>query len=551
MILDENRILKLIQSPSNPYIEQWKKEHILLDLYYNGGDVSKELEQVKNYENQAQKDLRDKIARSTKDFLSNLLNPLNKIFSASGFKTTIEITSETALESFENHLDKLPEGISIKKWVETYWKEAYITDPNGICFIEVEDEEEQPKAYPTYKSILTIHDYALKWTSFEYVIFNLGKFKISPNKEVVVYRVYDDEKDGLYYVDNEKLYEFVAEGKTTSIIKHNNGFIPAVLCSDIVDKKTNGKKSFINKIDEILKEYMRDSSVHSIYKFLHGFPIFWRIASKCTTCAGEGKIIDPLDHTKKVKCPTCLGKGVKVTADVSDGVTLPLPKEGQPKIAPDIAGYVQPDLETWQKQLDEMLSMKKDMHFALWGTYTEDEKSNTATGRFIDAQPVQDTLKNISETAENIEESLVDFMGKIMYKDLFKSATIKYGRRFLIETPDVLWEKYIKAKEAQSPISTLDYLYNQFLIAEYNNDPVMLDQKMKEFYLEPFAHYSLEDLKGVATGEQIQRKLLFSEWAIYGVDFTKSEEELKLEFDKYIKDNYKPEIKKNETFTEV
>lgn len=541
MVLDNDKILDIIKMPPRDSIVHWRKEHELLNLYYNGGDVSAQLEQVKNYENLSQKKLRDKIARSTKDFLSNLLNPLNKVFSASGFNTTIDISSKTAKEDFAKHLDRLPEGISMRKWIEIYWKEAYVTDPNGVCFVEVEDSED-PTAYPAYKSILCIHDYSIKWQDFDYIIFDKGKVKMN-DKEVNIFRVFDDEKDGLYYVDNLELKEFIEDGKETSIINHGYGFVPAVLCSDIVDKKTNGKKSFINKIDEILKEYMRDSSVHSIYKFLHGFPIFWRIASKCVTCSGTGKIVDQNSSETpkaKIQCPTCLGKMLQVTSDVSDGVTLPIPTEGQPKLAPDIAGYVQPDLATWQKQLDEMLSMKKDMHFALWGTYTNDDnKSDTATGRFIDDQPVQDTLKNISETAENIEETLVNFMGKIMYKELFKGANIKYGRRFLIETPDVLWDKYIKAKEAQSPISALDYLYTQFLMAEYHNDPVMLDQKLKEFYLEPFAHYSLEDLKGNATQEQIQRKLLFSEWAVYGVDFSKSAEELKKLFDEYVKINYK------------
>lgn len=549
MILDNTQIKELIENPSNPNIKEWRKEHEVLDIYFNGGNVSSQLEKVKNYENKEQKQLRDKIARSTKDFLSNLLNPLNKVFSASGFNTTIEIGSKTATDEFSKLLYLLPEGISMKKWVETYWREAYVTDPNGVCFIEVEDEEENPKAYPTYKSILTIHDYKMKWQGFEYIIFEYLK-TTKDNEKITVYRVFDEEKDGLYYIKNEELKEYLEEGQETSVIQHDYGFVPAVLCSDIIDKKTNGKKSFINKIDEILKEYMRDSSVHSIYKFLHGFPIFWRIASKCNTCGGTGKIVDETStETPKAKktCPTCNGKGLKVTNDVSDGVTLPVPKDGQPKIAPDIAGYVQPDLDTWQKQLDEMLSMKKDMHFALWGTYTEDEKSDTATGRFIDAQPVQDTLKNISQTAENIEETLVNFMGKIMYKDLFKSATIKYGRRFLIETPDVLWEKYLKAKEAQAPISTLDYLYTQFLMAEYHNDAVMLDKKMKEFYLEPFTHYALEDLDGIATAEQLQRKLMFSDW-VNDADFEMSKEELKKEFDKYISDNYKPQ--ENEKITE-
>lgn len=541
MVLTNDEILELIQTPSNPYIKDWQKEHDVLDLYYNGGDVSSQLEKVKNYENRAQKELRDKVARSTKDFLSNLLNPLNKIFSASGYNADIEITSETGLNNFKEHLSKLPEGLSITKWMETYWKEAFVTDPNGLCFIEVEDEEENPRAYPTYKSILTVHDYSHKWGVFDYVIFKHGKVKIN-DKEIEVFRVFDEEKDGLFYVDKQVLKEYIEQGKETSIIIHNYGFIPAELCSNIIDKKTNGRKSFINKIDEIIKEYMRDSSVHSIYKFLHGFPIFWRLTSKCTTCAGSGKIINQNSTEtpkEKVKCPTCSGTGQKLTSDVSDTINIPIPKDGQPKVAPDVAGYVQPDLATWQKQLDELNEMRKEMHFALWGTYTNDDvKAETATARFIDDQPVQETLKNISSTAENIEEKLIEFQGRIMLKELFKSANINYGKRFLIETPDVLWEKYLNAKEKQSPISTLDYLYKQFLMAEYHNDAVMLNSKLNEFYLEPFPHYSLEDLNGIATPKQMQRKLLFSDWnSENDTDYTKDFNVIKAEFDKYVTAN--------------
>ena len=552
MKLDNEQIKEILLKPSNPNMKTWKDEHVVLDLYHNGGDVSEQLEKIKNYENASQKELRDKIARSTKDFLSNLLNPINKIFSASGYNSDIEISSKTGLTQFQEHLDKLPEGMSITKWMETYWREAYITDPNGICFIEVEEEEDTPKAYPTYKSILTIHDYKHKWGVFDYIVLDYGKHKVN-EKEVDVFRVYDEEKDGLYYLEKGEVKEFIHEGEDTSIIFHNYDFIPAVLCSDIIDKKTKGRKSFINKIDEILREYMNDSSVHSIYKFLHGFPIFWRIASNCTTCAGTGKIIDQKSTAtpkEKVSCPTCHGKGLKVTSDVSDGVTLPIPKDGQPKIAPDIAGYVQPDLDTWKMQLDELTSMEKKMHFALWGTYTNDDvKAETATARFIDDQPVQETLKNISTTAENIEEKLIEFQGKIMFKEVFKSADIKYGKRFLIETPDVLWEKYLNAKEKQAPIATLDYLYKQFLMAEYHNDAVMLESKIKEFNLEPFPHYSLENLKDIATPAQMQRKLLFSDWnSEEEADYTQDFSKLKEAFEKYVTDNTEI-IKQNEKIT--
>jgi hypothetical protein len=555
MVLDEVQILELIKKPSNPKIKDWKEQHNVLDIYLNGGDVATQLEKVKNFENEEQKKLRQKIARSTKDLMSYLLNPLHKVYSANGFNNEVQISNEASKEKFLDHLDKLPEGMSLRKWMQTYWMEAYISDPNGLILVESEDDEENPKSYPTYKSINTIHDYKLKWDEFEYIIFLHKEVEID-NSKYQVYRVYDHEKDALYYVKNDKLVEYgniAGEGgfDEEHIWNHEKGYVPAVLISDIVDKK-GGKKSFIEKIDEILKEYLRDSSVHSIYKFLHGFPIFWRYAMKCTTCEGSGRVKnysynpeEPESETNQPTkvCPTCNGKRLKVTSDVSDGVTLPLPQSSDdPKLAPDIAGYVTPDLETWETQVTEMLNMKKDMFYALWGTTITEEQGveKTATEVYLNVQPIMDKLSTVSDTAEDKENKIVEYMAKAMIPDYFQTSTIKYGKRFLIETPDVLWDKYISAKEKKAPISTLDHLYEQYLMAEYHNDMAMMERKLKEFHLEPFVHYSLTDLKGIASPAQLQEKMLFGKWNSK-VDYSRPIEELEKDFVEYV-NKYKNEV---------
>lgn len=560
MVLSEGQILDLIEKPSNPMIKEWKRQHDVLDIYLNGGDVATQLEQVKNFENEEQKKLRQKIARSTKDLMSYLLNPLQKIYSANGFNNSVEIDTQSAKEKFSEHLEKLPEGMSLRKWMQTYWMEAYISDPNGLILIESETGVDNPRSYPTYKSINTVHDYSLKWDEFEYIIFLHKEVEIDKSK-YQVYRVYDFEKDALYYVKKGKLMPYGningSEGfDEDHILNHFKGYVPAVLASDIVNKK-GGKKSFIEKIDESLKEYLRDSSVHSIYKFLHGFPIFWRYAMKCTTCSGEGKVTNylydpeqPESETNQPRkiCPTCKGKRLKVTSDVSDGVTLPLPNSSDdPKLAPDIAGYVTPDLETWQKQVDEMLAMKKDMFYALWGTTIAEEQGveKTATEAYLNVQPIMDKLSTVSDTAEDKENKVIEFMGRAMFPDNFKSAEVKYGKRFLIETPDVLWEKYITAKEKKAPISTLDHLYEQYLMAEYHNDMAMMKHKLKEFYLEPYVHYSILDMAGTATQKQIQEKLLFSQWNAQA-DFEKDVETLEQEFKEYVKQNYEVSTKSDQ-----
>jgi len=221
-----------------------------------------------------------------------------------------------------------------------------------------------------------------------------------------------------------------------------------------------------------------------------------------------------------------------------------MPKEGISTGGNDIAGYIQPDLETWGKQVEEMDGSRKEMFFALWGTHlTEpDGVEKTATQAFIDAQPVNDVLWNISNVGESIEEKLMFNILDISFPEMIDEEKIvsKWGRRYLTETPDVLWNKYTEARKDQSPITTLDYLYKRFLMAEYHNAPTMLEQKMKEFYLEPFPHYTLSDMRGIFKPKEIQKKMLFSEWVADDIDFNKEKDVLKAEFEQFVTANMDP-----------
>jgi len=552
MELDKDQILDRILSPSNPNISTYRDDHQILDILHNGGDVASLLEKVKNFENEEQKELRNKIARSTKDLLAYLITPINKVFSASGFVTKIEAKTETTTKKANDYIEKLPEGVSLRQWMQDFWVPAYISDPNGVILVETNEDGE---AYPTIKSIDCIHDFKAKWEDFEYLILlhkkvDMKKDDSEEMEKVQIYRVYDSVKDALYYVkgegDKAKLYEY-EDDEDQHIYIHNLDRVPACFISNIKCTKTGGRKSFINVIDEHLREFLNDSSIHSIYKFLHGFPIFWRYATKCSTCNGTGRV--KRRQTTETDdgydtCSTCNGKKVKITNDVSDGVVIPMPKEGISTGGNDIAGYIQPDLETWGKQVEEMDGSRKEMFFALWGTHlTEpDGVEKTATQAFIDAQPVNDVLWNISNVGESIEEKLMFNILDISFPEMIDEEKIvsKWGRRYLTETPDVLWNKYTEARKDQSPITTLDYLYKRFLMAEYHNAPTMLEQKMKEFYLEPFPHYTLSDMRGIFKPKEIQKKMLFSEWVADDIDFNKEKDVLKAEFEQFVTANMDP-----------
>tara|TARA_A100000164_G_C21939621_1_gene789932 strand:+ start:2496 stop:4193 length:1698 start_codon:yes stop_codon:yes gene_type:complete len=561
MVLEDDQILEIIKSPRNTNIAKWQEDYTKLNTLVNGGDVASLLEKIDNYENLNQKKLREKVAKSTKDKVSNLLKPLHKIFNAQGGSITVESISKTEKKKFEEYISKLPEGVSMHKWMEIWWKEAFVSDPNGIVLIE-KDEEGNP--YPTYKNITKIHDYALTWEDFEYIILDCGKKKISKDKEVQVYRVYDDEKDALYYVDDEVLKAYGnIEGEDGQegfnedhVFFHNHGFVPAIVCGGIVDKETSGMLSFVNKIDESLMEFLRADSVFTIYKFLHLFPKFWSYAMKCTTCNGTGQVPNPKHsdnpqtENKTKVCPTCNGKRLKTKTDVSDGIFLPIPKEGSPTLGGNVAGYIDTPTEAWSQMKEDLKDQLKEMEFSLWGAYLverdiDQTKERTATETLVNVQPINETLWNVSRIAEAKETRLLEFIAKLLD---YKKAEVdrKYGKRFTTESADALWKKYITAKEKQAPVTTLDYHYEQYLMSEFQNDLKMLEYRKKLFALEPLPHYSLSDISTIGTEGQKQKKLLFSQWisAINKQDFEKPLESLQKEFDTYFEQN-KPETPAN------
>lgn len=538
MVLEDKDILDIINSPRNPNIKGFKEQHSKLDMFFNGSEnIAEYLHKIQNFENTEQKNLRDKIARSTKDTLKKVLNPFKKVFTAQGGSEEFNLETKANKEAFRELVSNLPEGVSLRKWMEIYWSEAYVTDPNGIVLIESEEGKDDAQSYPTYKNISIIHDYQTKWKKVEYVVLNFGKYKVD-GSNVDVYRVIDDVQDGLYYVKNKELKEFGED----SLLIHNKGFVPAIVVSDLVEKK-GGKKSFIDAITELLDEFLRDSSVLSIYKFFHLYPKYWQYVTKCNTCKGQGTV---LKDGAQSTCPSCSGTGYNLKKDVSDGVFLPLPQDkDDPNIAPHIAGFVEPAIDTWKVMVEELDRLQKEMEFVIWGSYSEADKSETATGRFIDAQPVMDALRSISESAENTEYYIAYYMARWMYGEEDPDIMISYGKRFLVEQPDQLWNKYIEAKNNKAPISALDQHYKEYLLAQYHNDREMYTQKLKEFYLEPFVHYSLLELKGLITPEEMKRKLYFGEWLGETTDFTLPGETLESQFEAFI--NQKPDYHESNT----
>ncbi|HEY1044960.1 MAG TPA: hypothetical protein VGF79_00880 [Bacteroidia bacterium] len=497
MILSLDDIKRIIKNnPNEDMINAAQSESKKLTQHITGKGSDDLLSEVSGLENKKQLELRKKYAQSNVDIFARLHRPEDKIFTAKGGSTFYDIGASSQKQLIEI-LNDIYNGYSVRNWVEVFAKQYFHTDPMGLVFMEVGDNE----TYPTYKSISVIFDYQLKGRDVEYVVFRTD--------EKDQFRVVDDAFDYLVRYDGEETVT-VIQDKT---FKNYFGKVPAIVISDIKSKTSETFVSPDAEVIEIADQFLRERSVKTIFKLKHGFPKAWQYQTVCSDCKGSG-------HKHGEDCKTCNGTGKSVTQDSSQIITLPIPLEGQPTISPDIAGYSTPDIEGWTKMSEELKELESSMHSTYWGK-TDEAKTNglstdgqkTATEIVSDMQPMNDRLERLSKWAESIEKFVTDKTGKFYFENTYKGCSINLGRRYLIEGPDVIWKKYQEARSKGSPTSVLDELLAEYYYSKYQNNAIELNKHLKLMRLEPFVHLTIGEAKSnISNFEDFNKKLYFGEW---------------------------------------
>lgn len=515
-----------------------------------GDGFAKELiSKIEHIESQEKAKARKKYSRSIVDLYERLLNPVENVFSATGGSKKYNIENEERLKNFLSKVSELRDGKSVQKYVEFTWMPLYHSDPNGVIFMEytTEDDHGKDDVYPTYKSIDRIRTYIPRGQLTEAILFEPKNVKVFNNDGVMVgktvhWRLVDDKKD--YTIKQEGDVFTVVQDKT---FEHPFGQVPAIINSNIVKTGTvEFKISPVHKIKELTKEYARDQSIKTLYKFLQGLPVHWRYVTECKMCQGTGKTGE-FNGTQDARknCPDCDGKGHYMKKDVTDMVTLNVPtSKDDVKLAPDIAGYIAPDLETWTQYNDELEILEIYANDTHWGTHKEKAKNETATGRFIDVQPVTKKLNKYADVAQWVEKKLSWWIYLFQNPGATDfSIDIHYGRRYIIESPDVILAKYQESKEKGSNNVILDRQFNEYLTAKYGDDPQWLRVELLKAEVEPWLHLSVKEVSELFGPVEARNKALFTDWwkTLDAKDLTKSAEALSKEFAQWLQQQTIPE----------
>jgi len=502
-----------------------------LKALVNGDDFIDELiNKIEGIESNLKAKAREKYSRSIKDLFSRLFQPIDNIYYATGGVKEYDISSASTKANYLKHIANIRDNKTLSEWVQTYAIQLYNTDPNGVIFLEYKTDL-KVDVYPTYKSSSKIRYYEAKGQLVDYIIFEP---KVKEQKTYV--RIVDDltdrtfERNGNNYILVEEL-----------TFQHPFGQVPAVICSNIQLAGEDGKLAPIDSIIEVAKEYARDQSFLTLYKVYKGNPIFWKYVQYCSDCSGTGKQANE-------ECSICNGKGkVVAKSDVTDAVELPIPTDTEsPVIAPNIAGFISPDIDVWEQYNKELIKLEEQMYKSHWGTsYGMDnvQGMKTATEVTFDKQPLENQLNKYADYAEYVEwklsEWILNLLDTTKTDKLESKITINLGRRYIIESYDVLLERYEKSVLAEENNVVLDKLFSEYLGAKYRNNPIDLQINLLKARIEPYLHLPLTKVNLIFCNEEAQKKVLFQKWWNSLKDFSKDESVLLSDFNTWFEENKK------------
>lgn len=512
MILTEAQIKDIVlTNPMKDLVNAGKTKNKVLRMHMYGENLTANLPTIDGMETDSLHKLRIKYTKSNRDIMSRIGRPVDKIYSATGGSVYYNLpsTQDSAARQLAMNVRG---GLSLKKWVETFWTPHFEDDPDGMLFMEVSkpDITGRLNTYPTYKSVGTVYDYLPNGAQLEYIAFNTSQADRKAAglpTEKTIYRVVDDAFDYLVWVEGAEVT--ILWDKT---IPNLFGKVPAMLNSDIVDPSGSCTMlSIFEPILELAQQFMVKGSIKVTSDFMHAFPKYWEYADDCTDCGQTGFIGGEV-------CPTCRGTKKKLMVKVSDVKALAFPDKDNPAITPYVAGYVEPSKIFYEIAVSDLADLEDAMTYTIWGSHKADRTQSkgepiTATQAFIDTQPVNDRLTTISEMAERRHKFILDRLIQFSINATYTGSSVSYGKRFIVEPPDVIWQKYSDAREVGASPEVLDDLLQEFYESKYTADPMKLDIKLKMMQVEPFVHNTLLEIQEIKPAdEDWKAKLYYEEW---------------------------------------
>lgn len=528
MILEDIDLVRVIeQNPNKALVEFGQKQHSRARLHLYGKGIEQYVVPIEGFEKPFMQQLRLKYGMTNVDLFARQLKPKAKVYTARGTTSYYNLGTEGNQKAEQLAKSILP-GTSVKKWVEDFWDPHSVDDPMGLIFVEI---GKRGNAYPTYKCSTTVYDYQPKdGQGFEYIIFQIEnvreKEKMGVDKQKKVYRVVDDRSDRLVVYDKDA----ESKGKVTDIQGESYinyfGEVPARWCGYVKNPdKEGGVVSILHYVFNLADTHLLESGIKITTMLKHGFQKYWEYGDTCIKCKGSGKFRASI-------CPDCAGIGKQIVIKPGQDKIVEWPgKDSGGLVRGNPGGYIEPSKIAYDILTQELGILEDKISRTLWGSKSTQKLQPgmglsgapngtvTATEVMDNRQPEADSIHKISDAAESIDKFIMDFaiaQNFSMRNYILQGGCSRnYGRRYLMEEPDALLDRYEKSRKEGVSAMILYGMYEAYLESKYQSDWVSLAFHRKMMKVEPLMHYTLAELKnGGASPEDIRMKTHYGDWLV-------------------------------------
>lgn len=506
MVLNPLQVAEIITNGIDERIAEARKQADRINMHITGKNTKEYLERLDNYENEAQRQLKEKLLKSNKSLFSFLLRPADQVFSANGGLVQYNL-GESQLKQIKEITSDVNEGLSIKNFLRKKVFKNYIVDPNGVLMCDL---DQFGNLSTNFYSTNEIFWYERNGNQIEALIFNPYKNKDNDKDHREFFRVIDDVSDNIYIKDGD-----VVTLSEDEQLPNFFGFVPANVVGDIYDINSPLYLSFIDDVLDDAQERLRDVNTNVVHKLSHGYAKYWQYPEACTTCGGDGLIKTEVNEIiEEHICYTCDGSGTKSRKDASDLMLIDIPKEGEQKIAPEVGGYINPSIEIWRQYNDEIKQIGDYMHECLWGSYfsRNPETEKTATETFTNNQIKNARRQDLSKNFERLHKFILDCYGRLLFGKNYESS-VSYGTKYNDESAEQLLDVIIKAEKNNVSSSILQDLQIKYYHSEYSNDQIELNKKIKLHKADPFPTQTAKEVKELGVDPlDYACKVYFPQW---------------------------------------
>lgn len=407
---------------------------------------------------------------------------------------------------------------TLDNYVQTRWLEMNATDPNGFIVVEFEAFDyrtERAAPYPFEVSSEQAVDYTYKNSILQYLIVKIpislptkerpdgtgDKYTVYLQNETFTLVEIDPamrpaglaEQEGVWqYVGTESAYLFSKKHwyYLTFAIPHNAGRVPAKQVGYSRDAWSGGQTyvSPYNKAVPLLKKSIKVNSELDITMSQQVFPHRLQYMPKCTAqgCL-DGR--DANGHT----CGTCNGTGYASITSSQDVIYLKLPKEPQDVLNLEkilvFKGPPMDVVEFQDKYVDKLTAGCKAAVFNS-ESFTQAQVQETATGKMLDRDNVQDTLYTCAigyaETWQFLVEMTATFTD--LGKDL--EARLIFSKDFKLKGVTELVADLEAAKRSEAGPTVIHNIQEQIARLMYADAPELYRKWETQERFNPFSGMS-------------------------------------------------------------